>query len=69
MVYCGLTGNPKERNSEADDNDGDDDDDTAEVFLGVNDARSVRRTSLYFRWKLSFIVALNIPALPRLIFR
>ncbi|XP_032664319.1 phosphoinositide 3-kinase adapter protein 1 isoform X2 [Odontomachus brunneus] len=43
MVFCGLTANSKHRNSEADcnnvNNDDDDDDDTAEVFLGVNDAR------------------------------
>ncbi|XP_011138035.2 phosphoinositide 3-kinase adapter protein 1 isoform X1 [Harpegnathos saltator] len=52
MIYCGLTGNCKDRNSDVDgnadddddnddngDDDDDDDDDAQEVFLGVNDAR------------------------------
>lgn len=42
MVFCGLTVS-KDRNSRADcnnvNNDDDDNDDSAEVFLGVNDAR------------------------------
>lgn len=41
MVYCGLTG--KNRNGDNNDNHVDDDDDTAEVFLGINDARLVRK--------------------------
>lgn len=55
MVFCGLTANSKHRNSEADcnnvNNDDDDDDDTAEVFLGVNDARLA--TKLPFSHMLS----------------
>lgn len=37
MVYCGLAGNSKNHNG--DDNNSNDDDDSAEVFLGVDDAR------------------------------
>lgn len=40
MVYCGLTGNSK--NNGNDDNSNDDDD-SAEVFLGVDDARLIKK--------------------------
>lgn len=44
MVYCGLTGNSK--NNGNDDNSNDDDD-SAEVFLGVDDARLIKKLLLY----------------------
>lgn len=41
MVYCGLTGNSK--NNGNDENNSNDDDDSAEVFLGVDDARLIKK--------------------------
>ncbi|XP_072754308.1 uncharacterized protein Stumps [Anoplolepis gracilipes] len=45
MVYCGLTGNSKNHNGN--DDNSNDDDDTAEVFLGVDDARYYNVSSTF----------------------
>ncbi|XP_029666483.1 phosphoinositide 3-kinase adapter protein 1 [Formica exsecta] len=45
MVYCGLTGNSKNHNDN--DDNSNDDDDTAEVFLGVDDARYYNLSSTF----------------------
>lgn len=52
MVYCGLTGGNSKNHNGNDDNSNDDDD-SAEVFLGVDDARLIKKLSLYLFEKRS----------------